>query len=257
MPRQFDSLLDRVLHRRLIRRWAAAAGAADGLPAEALARLRGQARGLRRHLDRVIHTADHRLGLPAVGSSAMRRPLGTDWAWRPDLWRGAAPVPGRASVPSRTEIAPGVTLFHDCRRSELSLCQIRNTRETDIAPFGLRMDVFGFDGSFLSLVLDLPGAAVEGLRAKHILRLDASVEVERPLGIYARLNLRQGPDAVQIVRDLPAAGAEALVDYDLAYSGLSERRVEAAWIDLIFDGPAMNQVILRDLTVTRRPRAEV
>ena len=39
---------------------------------------------------------------------------------------------------------------------ELTLRQIRNTRESDVAPFGLRMDVFRFDGSFLSLVIDLP-----------------------------------------------------------------------------------------------------
>jgi hypothetical protein len=41
----------------------------------------------------------------------------------------------------------------------------------------------------------------------------------------------------------------------LAYSIINEKRVEKAWIDLIFEGPEMNQVILRDLTFTRRPRA--
>jgi hypothetical protein len=257
MPRPFDSFLDRFLHRRLVRRWAAAANGADALPAEALARLRGRARGLKRHLDRVIHAADHRLALPAVGSNAMRRPLGADWSWRPDLWRGTVPVPGQASVPSRTEIAPGVTLFHDCRRSELTLRQIRNTREADIAPFGLRMDVFRFDGSFLSLVLDLPGAAVQGLRLKHVIRLEAIVEMERPLEIFARLNVRHGPNVAQIVRELPLGDEEVAVEFDLAYTRMNEKRVDRLWIDLIFEGPEMNQVILRDVTLTRRPRADV
>jgi hypothetical protein len=257
MARPFDSFLDRILHRSVIRRWATAADGADDLPAETLARLRGRARGIRRHLDRVIHAADHRLALPAVGSNAMRRPPGTDWSWRPDLWRGTIPIPGRASVPSRTEIAPGLKLFHDCRRSELSLRQIRNTREADVAPYGLRMDVFGFDGSFLSLVLDLPGAAVQGLRLKHIIRLEALIEMEKPLEIYARLNVRHGPNVAQIVRELPLAGAEVTVEFDLAHARINERRVEGAWIDLIFEGPEMNQVVLRDVTLTRRPRAEV
>jgi hypothetical protein len=31
--------------------------------------------------------------------------------------------------------------------------------------------------------------------------------------------------------------------------------VEKAWIDLIFEGPEMNEIILRDMTFSRRPRA--
>ena len=38
------------------------------------------------------------------------------------------------------------TLFHDCTHSELTLRQLRNLREADLAPYGLRMDVFRFDG---------------------------------------------------------------------------------------------------------------
>ncbi len=256
MARPFDSFLDRLLHRRLLTRWAAAADAAERLPAEALDRLRRRARGMKRHLDRVIHEADHRLALPVMGSNAMRRPLGTDWAWRPDVWRGTIPVPGQASVPARAEIAPGVTLFHDCRRSELTVRQIRNTREADIAPFGLRMDVFRFDGSFLSLVVDLPEPATQGLRLKHLIRLDAIVEMEKPLEIFARLNVKHGPNVEQIVRELPLRDEDVMVEFDLTYTRINEKRVERMWIDLIFEGPEMNQVILRDLTLTRRPRAE-
>ena len=36
---------------------------------------------------------------------------------------------------------------------------MRNNRSEDLAAFGLRMDVYQFDGSFLSLVLDLPKEA--------------------------------------------------------------------------------------------------
>ena len=69
-------------------------------------------------------------------------------------------------------------MFHDCRVSELTVRQIRNTREADIAPFGFRMDVFRFDGSFLSLVIDLPEEAARGLKLRHLIRLDAIVELE-------------------------------------------------------------------------------
>ncbi len=47
------------------------------------------------------------------------------------------------------------------------------------------------------------------------------------------------------------------MEFDLAYSKMNEKRVERLWVDLIFEGPEMNQVILRDVTFSRRPRAEL
>ena len=116
------------------------------------------------------------------------------------------PDPGARALPrspARPQICDGTTIFHDCRRSELTVRQIRNTREADIAPFGFRMDVFRFDGSFLSLVIDLPEEAARGLKPKHLIRLDVIVEMEKPLEIFARLNIKHGPNVEQIVRELP------------------------------------------------------
>ena len=238
-------------------RWAQAGDVANSTALESLRGMRARARALRRILDRVIHEAEHRLALPVIGSNIIRKPMGTDWAWRPNLWKGAIPVPGFSSVPNKAEVYPGATIFHDCRRSELTVRQIRNTREADIAPFGFRMDVFRFDGSFLSLVLDLPEEAARGLRQKHLLRMDVIVEMEKPLEIFARLNIKHGPNVEQIVRELPLNEEEVMVEFDLAYSKMNEKRVERLWVDLIFEGPEMNQVILRDVTFSRRPRAEL
>jgi hypothetical protein len=219
--------------------------------------MRNRARRLRRELDRVIHVAENRLSLPVIGSNALRRPLGSDWVWRPDLWRGLISVPGFSSAPGRAQICDGTTLFHDCRESELTVRQVRNTREADLAPFGLRMDVFRFDGSFLSLVLELPQAAVTGLKRRHLVRLSAVIEMEQPLEIFARLNVMHGPNTEQIVRELPLNEQDVVVEFDLAYTNMNEKRVERAWIELIFEGPGMNQIMLRDVTLARRPRAEV
>ena len=134
--------------------------------------------------------------------------------------------------------------------------QLRNSREADLAPYGLRMDVFNFDGSFLSLVLDLPFEAVEGLSRNHLIRMDTILEMEKPLEIFARLNIKHGPNTEQLVRELPVHEDAVMVEFDLAYSQLNEKRIERAWIDLIFENPEMSQVVLRDLTFGRRPRAE-
>jgi hypothetical protein len=135
------------------------------------------------------------------------------------------------------------------------LRQLRNSREADLAPYGLRMDVFAFDGSFLSVVLDFPQQAVNGLTKRHLLRMDTIVELEKPLEIFARLNIKHGPNTEQIVRELPLNAEEIMVEFDLAYSNLNEKRVERAWIDLIFENPQMSQLVLRDVTFSRRPRA--
>ena len=181
MAGRFDKVLDRLMFRRALGRWAQAAEEAPKMGLDSLRGLRTRARQMRRELDRVIHQAEYRLALPVIGATAIRKPMGTDWAWRPDLWKGQIPVPGASSVSGRAQICDGATIFHDCRRTELTVRQIRNTRESDVAPFGFRMDVFRFDGSFLSLVLDLPPEAATGLKLRHLIRLDVIVELEKPM----------------------------------------------------------------------------
>ncbi|MEO6301497.1 MAG: DUF6478 family protein [Paracoccaceae bacterium] len=257
MAGRISGLFESVLYRRSLRRWGRASEAVGNADLATLRKWRGRARALRRNLDLVIHEAEYRLALPVIGSNVSRKPMGTDWSWRPMLWKGPLPAPGMASVPGKALICEGATIFHDCLRSELTVRQIRNTREEDIAAFGFRMDVFRFDGSFLSLVIDLPDEAARGLKLKHLIRMDVIVEMEKPLEIFARLNIKHGPNVDQIVRELPLNAEEVMVEFDLAYSKMNEKRVERLWIDLIFEGPEMNQVILRDLTLSRRPRAEL
>ena len=240
-----------------VRRWSRVAQQADTTELPRLRRQRAAARKLKQRIDKLIFVADGRLALPVVGNQAFPRPHEADWAWRPDLWCGPLAVPGISSVQSKSMLGSEATLFHDCAHSEITLRQLRNLREEDLAPYGLRLDVFKFDGSFLSLVIDLPEAGVAGLKRTHLLRMDAIVELEKPLEIFARLNIRHGPNTEQIVRELPLDEENHRVEFDLAYSNLNEKRVDRAWIDVIFEGPQMNQVILRDLTFSRRPRAHL
>jgi len=252
-----SGILERVLIRRARAFWSRAARLADSTDLAVLRRRRTDARILRQKLDELTFTADNRLALPRIGSSSFPKPPGTDWSWRPQLWRGALPYKGLSAVDSKTKLGDEVTVFHDCKISELTLRQLRNTKESDLAPFGLRMDVFRFDGSFLSLVVNLPSSGCEGLLRSHLIRLEAIVEVEKPLEIFARLNVRNGPNTEQIVRELPLNDGTVVVEFDLAWTKLNEKRVESMWIDLIFEGPEMNQVTIRDVTFSRNPRADL
>ena len=250
-------IIDQLFQMRALRKWRRSARQAERAALSELRIQRNHARQLRAHLDRLIHIADGRLALPKVGSSFFPRPHGTDWSWRPELWRGPLASPGLSSVPTKSMLGGEVTLFHDCGASELTLRQLRNLREQDLAPYGLRMDVFNFDGSFLSLVIDLPQAAAQGMTRGHLLRVATIVETEKPLEIFARLNIKHGPNTEQIVRELPLNEEDVLVEFDLAYSRLNEKRIEKIWLDLIFEAPEMNQVILRDLTFARYRRAAI
>ncbi|QBF29853.1 DUF6478 family protein [Thalassococcus sp. S3] len=255
MSSPFNGLFDRITHSSAVSHWRRVAREARQMGLPDLRRERQKARQLRTYLNELIHSADERLALPMIGSHAFQKPFGTDWYWRPELWRGPLPSPGMSSVETKSMLGDEVTLFHDCAFSELTLRQLRNLREADLAPYGLRMDVFKFDGSFLSLVINLPKAALTDLSRSHIIRMDTIVEMEKPLEIFARLNIKHGPNTEQIVRELPLYEEDVLVEFDLAYSKLNEKRIQKAWVDLIFEGPEMNQVILRELTFSRRPRA--
>lgn len=257
MANRMNGVIDRVFHRRVLARWTRAKDRASQADLLTLRAMRTRAREIRRRLDQVLHIADARLTLPLIGSNAIQKPLHADWAYRPELWRGPLSPPGMAAIESKSMIGGEVTLYHDCKVSELTVRQIRNSREEDLAPFGLQMDVFRFDGSFLSLVIELPPDSVAGLQRRHMMRMTAVVEMEQPIEIFARLNIKHGPNSEQIVRELPLNEEEVVVEFDLAYTNLNEKRVERVWIDLIFDGPEMNQIVLRDVTLTRRPRAEM
>lgn len=252
------SFFEKRFNRLSRRRWQRRANDAAALEIDDLRGLRGQARDLRWQLERFLFVAEGRLALPLIGSNAMQLPLYTEYSHRPELWRGPITPQGASAVPTKTTIGGEATLFHDCEISELTYRQIRNTHEEDLAPFGLRLDVFRFDGSFLSLSIDMPEEACAGLTKRHLVRLDCAVDLEKPIEIFARLNVKHGPNLEQLVREIPLEGeGGAYVDFDLAYTKLNEKRVEKLWIDLIFEGPEMNQIVLRDLTLSRRPRAEM
>lgn len=252
-----DSFWDAALYRRMVQRWDTFARQAATTELGVLREQSNRAKALRAHLDRLIRTADKRLALSAAGMATVPQPHNADWSWRPDFWQTPLEVPGMTCVASKSKVGDEVTLFHDCEHSEMTLRQVRNSGPEEMAAYGLSLDVYRFDGSFLSLVLDLPDAAIAGLKRSHVLQINSSLEFEKPLEIFIRLNIRHGPNTEQIVRELPAQGDNKGVEFDLAYSGINERRIEKAWIDVIFEGPEMNKVLLRDLTMNRRPRAKL
>ena len=257
MAGRIDTYLERLRLRKVQRLWSRLAGEVPQMDLMDLRQWRTQARTMRHDIDRVIQAADARLSLPVAGDGEPRPPLGTDWVWRPDLWRGPLAGAGAVADVAKTALSDDVTVFHDCTAPELILRQARNHTARDGAPFGLTVEAFGFDGSFVSVATRLPQASVDGLRMRHLIRVEVVLDADLPVTAFARLNIKHGPNVEPLVRDLPRDGREKVVEFDLAYSKIDEKRVERMWLDLIFQRPAMNRITVRDLTVSRRPRAEL
>ncbi len=251
------SILERYLHRRVLDRWRRAAQMAADAPQAELRRQRESARALQTQLRQVIDTADMRLRDPQIGSNQFPKLIGTDWSWRPDLWRWPLATPGLASPPRKASLGDQVQVFHDCPQAEIALRQNRNRLPSDLAPFNMGVEVFGFEGSFLSLSIQLPSDASQGLSLQHLIRLDTHIDAEQEIDLFARLNILSGPNTEQVLRKLDLTNPSPSVDFDLAHLPLNEKRIEKIWLDLILENPGMNSVTLRDLTLCRHHRADL
>ena len=252
-----NGMLGRLMQRVSLTRWNRAARNAPNAELATLRANRQHARQLLVPLQELSYIAENRLALPRIGTNTFQRPAGTDWSWRPMAWRAGIAKRGLAPALNKDKIGDEIAIFHDCQQQELSLTQYRNLRGDDLAAYGLALEVYHFDGSFLSLVLDLPTAACEGLKKRHVLQLAAVIEREVPINIYARLNVKNGPNTEQILLTLPADETYTMAEFDLAYTQLNEARTEKIWIDLLFENPNMNKITIRDLNICRYPRAEI
>ncbi|QUS35989.1 DUF6478 family protein [Falsirhodobacter algicola] len=240
-------MIDSLLHRQMLLRWSRDADKAHEMGLNRLRNIRGRAWSLRTQIDRLLRVANPRLAdVPAI-----RRPPGTDWSWRPASL--LAPLAdARLACGDGQSLGSHVTVFHDCPLGEIGLRQVRG--QGGGTPFSLQLDVYGFRGSYLSLALDLPVEAAQGLLRRHVIALSIDIAADRPQRVTARLNIQHGPNLEQLRQEVPEDGA---VEFDLAYADLRESRVEKMWVDLFFEEPEMNHILLRDITAIRRPRAEV
>ena len=170
-------------------------------------------------------------------------PLHSDWSWRPALWASDAAL--IAPIKSGEGIA-GSKVFHDCPAGALSVKSNGGEVEVDLKEFG---------GGFASLVFDLPEPACAELSNGHLLRLEVATEVPRGVTLFGRLNLRQGPNCNQVLREFMVEPGRLAVDFDLVLAELEIAPVDGGWVDLIIETRGGVVICIADLSMSRRPRA--
>lgn len=253
MTKQRRTFLTKLAERRLLDQWEDAADHADRLPLSELRRLQTRLRPLLLGLSRLDRTASTRL---TGAANAIRKPRGTDWAYRPRLWREKAVRPGQSFIVSPGRLDGETSLFHDCDLAEINFRQFPTPKSDAFSPFDLQLDVLHFNGSFLSLSVDLPAEVIADLSAQHMIEVTALIQAERAADVYFRLNLQEDHEVKQVLQSSVVGSEDITVLFDLAYSDLRPKLIDKVWLDVIFQNPAMNQFILSDLTLTRRPRAD-
>lgn len=249
--------LDRFGLSHTLKRWAKAIHAPATVPTRDLAALHTQMRATRDRIDGFAASAESELLARLRGPDGIDRPDQCDWAERSGPWRQKLKPRGHVRPGSPHDIGGGVTLFHDAVQAELSLRQDPVPPGMTGPQFGLVLEVYRFDGSFLSLVQDLPDAALRGLTLNHFIAVHLRVSREQPIEVYARLNVQHGPNHEQIVRQFDFRDDVGRAEFDLAYTKINEKRLEKAWLDLILEGPEMNRLAIWDMVVLRAPRADI
>ena len=248
---------DRFGLSQTLRRWSRSMDAPQTLAGRDLAALHGQLRATRDQIDTLARRAETELLARASGADGIDRPDQCDWAERPLPWRQKLRPRGHVRPGSPHDIGGGVTLFHDATHAEMSLRQDPTPAGLVGPSFGLVFEVYRFDGSFLSLVQDLPTAALQGLTLNHFIAVHLRMSREHPIEVYARLNVQHGPNQEQIVRQFDFRDDVGRAEFDLAYTKINEKRIEKAWLDLILEGPEMNRLAIWDMVLLRAPRADI
>ena len=173
-------------------------------------------------------------------------PPDTRWAWRAGLDVGGAHLwPGRTTEPG--PVAPGLGVFHEGAPPA-----------AQIAPGsgGLALWAGERAGRFLSLTVDLPAEGVQSLTGRSLVTLAGRASVTAPLTLSAQLNLANGPNTARQPRPATMSGALLLAEFDLVYLDLSGHPIRSAWVDLFIERPSGGALLLQDLTLCHRPRAE-
>ncbi|AUM74316.1 hypothetical protein CYR75_08565 [Paracoccus jeotgali] len=253
--------LERRLRQRACDDWARLDSQAERLRAAQLPYLREQALTLRKHLDSFLTVSHQRVRGSRAALDRLPMPGGTDWRWRPGFLDAPMTPAGSVGPDSGTLLGPGLTVWHDCPDRALLLRQTGNTDSADLSSQILRIEVLGFGGSFLSLSTDLPDEVRDGLTRDHIIRVETVIQPEAEADIYLRLNIGNGPNTEEILRHLggmeAGRGNRHVTEFDLAETAMNENRIDKVWLDVILEKPAMNAVGIREMIVSRHPRANV
>ncbi|MEL6679045.1 MAG: DUF6478 family protein [Pseudomonadota bacterium] len=230
------------LHRGAWARWGTPE---PNLSTHSLRRIRRQARVGADTLRAVERAAQAALTGPEAVAGSCAPTRDAEGFTRPAVFDGNVDAAFHEAPESGLALGPDITLHHDLSDATFSIA---------LRSRGLVIEGYEVRGSFLSLALALPEADAPRTTRDRLVRLAYDFDMELAGPVFARLNLRHGPNVEQITRALDLEAAETWVEFDVFYTEYEPARGTGLWIDLIFEPPRMNRITIRDLAIMRRPR---
>lgn len=142
---------------------------------------------------------------------------------------------------SGTELAPGLSLFHDAQSGEYSV--------TQQSPLAWRFTIYQFDGTYLSLAQSVDDAADFVRHGVCGLDFRLTANASRPLPAHLRLNLKGAEREEMLYDGFVIDHGPRTAHFDLHGADLPGLRLHSAWIDVIFSQPQMVEFDLIDIAV--------
>ena len=130
-------------------------------------------------LERINDELHHRLGDSKTywhGSTML-------WSWRPELWTVRCPSRSGPVVQSGARLTSNTKVFFDGGDRAVIFKQLRNDISQGFAPYGVALELFQFDGSFLSLAIDLPDSLCGTFAKDKLIGLSGAIFAERATGL--------------------------------------------------------------------------
>ncbi len=235
--------------KRARRHWAALPAYIERAGQDDLAPLNAQAKTMEKLVGRVKSSlakrqADFHAELPKAPPRSEQQHVPGPWLMRV--------TPSRI-FPGRGQTRLGeVELFHDGKICELTCQQAVFDDE-----LGVEVDALGFDGSYVSLVLQTPDAILENLTRSTLIGTTIEVRDEANAAVHLRLNVRHGPNIERMVRAVDVNRGRQIIEFDIFHTAVDPSDITEVWMDLILNNVRMNRFVIRGVQVFRRPRAHV
>ena len=169
------------------------------------------------------------------------------------------PCPPRSGpvVQSGTRLTSNTKVFFDGGDCAVIFKQLRNDISQGFAPYGVALELFQFDGSFLSLAIDLPDSLCRSFTKNELIGLSGEIFAERATGFTIRLNIKHGPNTEQLIQAHDLNWSNIGVEFDLEHLKINVNRVEKIWVYLVFETPNFNRISLTDIAFSKRPRGGI
>jgi hypothetical protein len=249
-----SQLIDRFTARRMSRWLSRMSEGADRADALDLRAQRQELRRLLRQGQDVLEQLDDQ-ALEAQQTVVVR--AGSDWVWRPRLWMAPLETANSVVTGGALKLANEIAVYSDGGNNQVVARQTRNLSGGDATLFGLKIEMFGFSGSYVSVVLDLPPSVARGLTQKHILSAAFTLTAEVDVQCFAVLNLESGPNKERLVEGYRPSDRQLEIGFDLGKTNFDPNRLERLWLEIIFEPKGMNCVWLRDMSLHRSLRREI